>query len=339
MNIADLENMLASLKAQGLPATTPVVLCRDDGDENTERLEELSGFSVLDNAVYSIESEKMANIRLRGSVLVLTTPCAPEYMNSEEAGALGVVDSSDLYEITKTDITSVATELWERVHLDASRWTALLSAAGIRILGSSGLVDRPNVASTDYAHFGMEIWTHHTGSYDNVRNAEIITRFADKMAANLARVADMRVTLPDNLEPMRVPFRAEFVGEQTCMGLRDKALASLLDETGNITERTAKLAAVRQGICRDVKLIVDYRSDTIKLIVEDIEETDDRFVITGKFVCDGKDVEFTNEAFDAYNHFGPRDNREPNIAGLTEAARVAGLYGVVRVVPVYAKVD
>jgi len=358
MNIDQLLTLLNGLKAAGVPGTTPVVVAHGDEDENAVTLTELDDQCILENVQYEIASEKMAVIRRNGSPLVLSGAACPAYQNTTAfratQGANVVHHSVDVRTREGADVTDLCgvgeaiamgpsvtlpKSVWVDTKLSADRWNAMLSAPGIRILGCAGLRDTDGALSDDYGHFGMEIWTHHSGSYDNVKNGGIVTNFADKMIRNNARIEGMKVTLPDNLEWARVPFRAEFVGEQTHMGLRDKALASLLDEHGYITEETAKAAAVRQGVTRDVKLVVDYRTDTIKLIVEDAEETDDRFIVTGKFVCDGKEVEFTNEAFDAYNRFGCRDDRDPDIARLTEEAKVAGLYGVVRVVPVYASVN
>ena len=358
MNIDQLQTLLNRLKEAGVPGTTPVVVAHGDEDENEVSLTELDDQCVLENVQYQISSEKMAVIRRNGNVLVLSSADCPAYQNTDaykETNGANVVyhevnlqardgvDVTGLYVlggvIDMSDIVRVPAEIWTRTKLSADRWDAMLSAPGIRLLGSSGLRENCTGFDEDYGHFGMEIWTHHSGSYDNLKNGAIIERFADKMIANNARIDSMVVTLPGNLEWGRVPTRAEFVGEQTCMGLRDKALVTLLNEEGFITEETAKAAAVKQGITRDVQLNVSYSNDTIKLIVEDCEETDDRFIVSGKFVCDGKEVEFTNEAFNAYNQYGSRDNREPDVAGLTEAAKVAGLYGVVRVVPIYSQVD
>lgn len=358
MNIDQLQTLLNRLKEAGVPGTTPVVVAHGDEDENEVSLTELDDQCVLENVQYQISSEKMAVIRRNGKVLVLSSSDCPAYQNTDaykETNGANVVyhevnlqarDGADVTElyvlgdvIDMSDIVRVPAETWTRTKLSADRWDAMLSAPGIRILGSAGLRENSNGVDEDYGHFGMEIWTHHSGSYDNLKNGATIERFADKMIANNARIDSMVVTLPGNLEWGRVPTRAEFVGEQTCMGLRDKALFTLLNEEGFITEETAKAAAVKQGITRDVQLNVSYSNDTIKLIVEDCEETDDRFIVSGKFVCDGKEVEFTNEAFNAYHQYGSRDNREPDVAGLTEAAKVAGLYGVVRVVPIYSPVD
>lgn len=348
MNIDQLQTLLYKLKQSGVPGTMPVVIALGTeggaGDSEEVYLCELESQCVLENVPFLPPLWPDLGLKpdeeLTGTVLVLASERGPAYENthvyyaSEEMHCKhdGAINVDDIKTVTVTE------DEWKDVKLSADRWNAMLSSPGIRILGCAGLRDTDGALSDDYGHFGMEIWTHHSGSYDNVKNGGIITNFADKMIRNNARIEGMKVTLPDNLEWARVPFRADFVGEQTHMGLRDKALSSLLDEHGYITEETAKAAAVRQGITRDVKLVVDYRNDTIKLIVEDAEENDDRFVVTGKFVCDGKEVEFTNEAFDAYNRFGRRDDRDPDIARLTEEARVAGLYGVVRVVPVYSTI-
>ena len=340
MNIDQLQTLLYSLKAAGVPGTTPVVVAHGDEDDNAVTLTELDDQCILENVQYEIASEKMAVIRRNGSPLVLSSAACPAYQNTtafqETQGTDVVYHSVNVTDVGPT-VTVPASD-WSDVKLSADRWNAMLSAPGIRILGCAGLRGSDDDLNKDYGHFGMEIWTHHSGSYDNIKNGDIVTNFADKMIRNNSRIDDMKVTLPDNLEWGRVPTRAEFSGEQTCMGLRDKALVTLLDEHGYITEESAKAAAVKQGITRDVKLNVSYSNDTIKLIIEDCEETDDRFIVTGKFVCDGREVEFTNEAFDAYNRFGRRDDRDPDLERLTEAAKVAGLYGVVRVVPVYANV-
>lgn len=357
MNIDQLQVLLNRLKEVGVPGTTPVVVANGDEDENEVSLTELDDQCVLENVQYVISSEKMAVIRRNGSVLVLSSAGCPAYQNTDafkETNGANVVyheinlqarDGVDVTDqfilgevIDMSDIVRVSSELWKQTKQSADRWDAMLSAPAIRILGSSGLRDTDDSNKDDYGHFGMEIWTHHSGSYDNLKNGRIITNFADKMIANNSRIETMKVTLPNNVEWGRVPTRAEFVGEQTCMGMRDKALVTLLNEEGFITEVTAKAAAVKQGITRDVALNVNYSNDTIKLIIEDCEETDDRFIVSGKFVCDGKEIEFSNEAFDAYNRYGARDDREPDVARLTEAAKVAGLYGVVRVVPIYSSV-
>lgn len=357
MNIDQLQTLLNRLKEAGVPGNTPVVVAHGDEDEDTVSLTELDEHCILENVQYQISSEKMAAIRRNGSPLVLSSADCPAYQNTTafkvtnsanvvhheiNFKARDGVDVTDQYVlgdiIDMSDTVRVSTEVWNRTKRSADRWDAMMSAPAIRILGCAGLREHSTGLSDDYAHFGMEIWTHHSGSYDNVTNGGIIERFADKMIDNNSRIDTMKVTLPDNIEWGRVPTRADFIGEQTHMGLRDKSLVTLLNEEGYITVETAKAAAIKQGITRDVELQVSYSNDTIKLIIEDCEETDDRFIVTGKFVCDGKEVEFTNEAFDAYNRFGRRDDRDPDIARLTEEAKVAGLYGVVRVVPVYASV-
>lgn len=339
MNIDQLQTLLYKLKQNGVSGTTPVVIAHGDEDDDAVTLTELDDHCILNNVDYQISSEKMAAIRCKGSPLVLSGADCPSYQNTT-AFALNQQADVTYHEINphaEPDVVAVTTETWDRTKLSADRWDAMLTAPGIRILGCAGLRDAEDTA--DYGHFGMEIWTHHSGSYDNLKNGGIITNFADKMIRNNARIDDMKVTLPDNLEWGRVPTRAEFSGDQTCMGLRDKSLVTLLNEEGFITEESAKAAAVKQGISRDVALSVSYSNDTITLIIEDCEEDDDRFIVTGKFVCDGREVEFTNEAFDAYNRFGRREDRDPDVERLTEAAKVAGLYGVVRVVPVYANVS
>lgn len=344
MNIDQLQTLLYKMKQAGVSGDTPVVIALGTeggaGDDENVYLCELESQCVLENVPYLTPCWSELSEELTGTVFVLASGHGPAYENTRVYYGFEEMHCKHADHVETDDIKTITVPEaeWDEVKLSADRWNAMLSAPGIRILGSAGLRDNDGALSNDYGHFGMEIWTHHSGSYDNVKNGGIITNFADKMIRNNARIEGMKVTLPDNLEWARVPFRAYFVGEQTQMGLRDKALPSLLDEHGYITEETAKAAAVRQGITRDVKLVVDYRSDTIKLIVEGVEENDDRFIVTGKFVCDGKEVEFTNEAFAAYNRFGRHDDRDPDIARLTEEARVAGLYGVVRVVPVYSTI-
>lgn len=336
MNIDQLEGLLRSLKAQGLSGTTPVVLCLGDEEENEQMLYEVGDYEVIENTNYGIDSEKMALIRNKGTVVVLGTSCSPSILNQPDFTLWGSRDVTQQYSpIVQPSEVTVDFEEYRQTQQEARLWRGLLCSPAIRILGSSG-VKAEQRKSSNYAHFGMEIWTHHTGDYDNETGRATITGYAEIMADNLDMGLTQVVTLPDTYEWGHVPTAASFVGEGVSMEVPRSRLHNLLNPNGELDIQCAKAVAQRQGICTDVTLKISYEPIRSYLVIPKIDGLDGRAMHTAWLKSDGKRIEMDSVAFDYLNQYDDVTGANtPNREQLLEIAVNEGHAGLITIEPGY----
>lgn len=163
------------------------------------------------------------------------------------------LDTLFLYEIRK-----IAREAKRaRNSTSAQRWDALLSSPAIRILGHSSVIKNPS--ESGYAHFGMEIWSIHSGRYyggEQIQQGrDILTAYADIMIRNNARINDIKISLP--ADRSGVVKRGEIKGNDILMTLEDLELDAILQSKTDEEALTLFTSSVKsRGVSTDVELVL-----------------------------------------------------------------------------------
>lgn len=163
------------------------------------------------------------------------------------------LDTLFLYEIRK-----IAREAKRaRKSTSAQRWDALLSSPAIRILGQSNVTKNPS--ESGYAHFGMEIWSIHSGRYygseESAYGRDVLTAYADIMIKNNARASEMKITLP--ADRSGVVKYGEIHGDNIMMSLDTLELDAILQSKTDGEALVLFTSSVKsRGVNTDVRLVL-----------------------------------------------------------------------------------
>lgn len=166
----------------------------------------------------------------------------------------------DLNTIFLYEIRKIAREAKRaRNNLSAQRWDAFVSSPAIRILGSAKI--KEDIAKSGYAHFGMEIWSVHSGrlsgSDESIYGRTILNKYADIMIRNNARAetATLTVEYPEGYQKGE-PVKGVLKGEELFIEIPELELDAILSSDDDDRQLLFKSSVKSRGINSDVTLVL-----------------------------------------------------------------------------------
>lgn len=327
MNIEQLQNHLAKLVDAGVDPKTPVVIPIPHGDSDDENTAfyELEEANVAWDVNHQIDNRpKCACVHQTTTALVLECNGNGTWPNSSSAESYGTTTHyslmSDVEAMPDYDVMQAA-----------RRWRALVGSTAIRILGNSGCRDGDDGA---YAHFGMEVWTHHSPGYDLAYGKQVLENYADKMHNILVAQQTLTVDVKGKWEGDD-PTGAVIVGENTHMTVMPRALVGLAERVAQVGLKDAtRTLALAHGVSEDVT--VTYEWKRLPVVVNIVDADEERLVVD--WIVTAGDVELSLLAHD-YSIYAlldrGRGEGDPTSALKAFAAKHR-LQGDVNVCPVYA---
>lgn len=267
MTLGELIDRLGALHAAGVPLDTPIVV--PSLDENADDDEDMLNYEVLSADVYGQinycvdNSPKMSVCWRTDTAVVLSTlgnDCWQNSVHYRDHKSHEMVEANTAAEYLSGTSTIQKAKLWD----------GLLASPAIRILGTSGCQHD----GKPYAHFGMEIWTHHSPCYNNEYGQQCITAYAAKMVQNLEDQAKIKFTVT-NPEIEGEITGATFEGDNLCMSILPEYLFDFRDRVESLGMETAvRELAVSHGISVDatVTLKVDRKPLKVTIVRTDRDD-------------------------------------------------------------------
>jgi hypothetical protein len=325
MNIEQLQNHLAKLIDAGVDPKTPIVIPIPRGEDEDVDFYELEEANVAWDVNHMVDNRpKCACVYKTATAVVLECNGNGTWPNSSSAESYTTTTHYALMD-------EVASLPDFDVMLAARRWRALVGSTAIRILGNSGCRNGDEGA---YAHFGMEVWTHHSPGYDLAYGKQVLENYADKMHNVLVAQQTLTVDVKGKWEGDD-PTGAVIVGENTHMTVMPRALDGLATRVSQDGLANASRALViAHGVSENVTITYEWKR--LPVVVNIAPADDDRLVVDW-VVCAG-DVELSLLALD-YSIYALLDRGRGDADPTTVLKAFAAkhrLQGDVNVRPVYA---